>query len=163
MSDLQYSQRIIDQMITAWKSQNKGVDKFFGEYADDVYLKEVAPKRNRAIYLLGHLVAVNDGLLPLFMLGDKLYPELTADFLSAPDNVATQMPTIAELKTKWKELNVKLEEGFSKMSVEDWMGRHTSVTEEDFAKEPHRNKLNVLISRINHQAYHLGQLKLLNA
>jgi len=47
------------------------------------------------------------------------------------------------------------------MSVADWMGRHMSVSEEDFAKEPQRNKFNVLIGRTNHQSYHLGQLNLL--
>lgn len=162
MSDYQYTERIIKQMIAAWAEQNKRVDVFFAEYNEDVYLKEVAPKRNRAIYLLGHLVAVNDGMLPLFNLGDKMFPELTADFLFTPDNVETKMPTVGELKKQWKELNLKLSERFNAMRVEDWMGRHTSVSEDDFTNEPHRNKLNVLISRVNHQAYHLGQLKLMH-
>jgi hypothetical protein len=35
------------------------------------------------------------------------------------------------------------------------------MTEEDFEKEPGRNKLSVLINRTNHMAYHLGQLVLL--
>jgi hypothetical protein len=36
-----------------------------------------------------------------------------------------------------------------------------TVSPEDFAKEPHRNRLNVLISRTNHMANHIGQLLLL--
>jgi hypothetical protein len=44
------------------------------------------------------------------------------------------------------------------MKPQDWLGRHTAVSEEDFQKEKHRNKLNVLISRTNHAGYHLGQL-----
>ena len=34
------------------------------------------------------------------------------------------------------------------------------VSDEDFAREPHRNKLNVLISQTNHLSYHPGQLSL---
>jgi len=36
-----------------------------------------------------------------------------------------------------------------------------AVSDEDFSKEPHRNKLNVIINRTNHMSYHLGQLILL--
>ena len=34
------------------------------------------------------------------------------------------------------------------------------VSEEDFKKEPHRNKLNVMLSRVTHKASHLGQIDL---
>jgi hypothetical protein len=40
----------------------------------------------------------------------------------------------------------------------EWFNRHTVVSEADFEKEPHRNKLNLLINRTNHLSYHLGQL-----
>jgi len=46
------------------------------------------------------------------------------------------------------------------MSVADWLGRHTAVSAEDFANEPLRNKLNVLMGRTIHESYHLGQLNL---
>lgn len=36
--------------------------------------------------------------------------------------------------------------------------KHSAVSEEDFAKEPHRNKLNLLLNRTNHLSYHHGQL-----
>jgi hypothetical protein len=36
----------------------------------------------------------------------------------------------------------------------DWFSRHMLVSPEDFAKEPHRNKLNVIINRTNHMANH---------
>jgi hypothetical protein len=44
------------------------------------------------------------------------------------------------------------------LSTEDWLSRHTAVSEEDFAKEPHRNKLNILVSRTTHLAGHTGQM-----
>jgi hypothetical protein len=49
------------------------------------------------------------------------------------------------------------------MDSKTWFERHTSVSEEDFLKEPHRNKLNVLLNRTNHQSYHFGQMILLQA
>ncbi len=124
-------------------------------------MKEVAPGRSRAIYILGHLVAVNDSLLPMFGLGDKLFPELEPIFIRTPDRSLADIPTIAELKQKWEQVNTALSAHFASMSVTDWMDRHMSVTPEDFAKEPTRNKFNVLVSRTIHQGYHMGQLNLM--
>ena len=44
------------------------------------------------------------------------------------------------------------------MQPEDWFTKHSAISAEDFAKEPHRNKLNILINRTVHQGYHMGQL-----
>jgi hypothetical protein len=43
------------------------------------------------------------------------------------------------------------------MSSNDWAHRHSAVSEEDFAKDPSRNRFAVLLSRTNHLSYHLGQ------
>ena len=67
-------------------------------------------------------------------------------------------PSVEELKKYWKEVNAVLYEHISKMTTGDWFTRHSAVSEEDFSKEPHRNKLNIIINRTNHQSYHLGQL-----
>lgn len=44
------------------------------------------------------------------------------------------------------------------MKAEDWFMRHTAISEENFASEPHRNKLNIVMNRTSHLSYHLGQL-----
>lgn len=154
--------QIIQQILTAWHSQNKTVTDLVNKLSDEVLMQPVAPGRNRGIYLLGHLVAVNDGLLSIFGLGDKLYPELEKTFLAEADNPAADMPSVSELKQYWENVNTTLTNHFNKMNANDWLGRHTRVSEEDFAKEPMRNKLNVLINRTNHQSYHAGQLAFLN-
>jgi hypothetical protein len=46
----------------------------------------------------------------------------------------------------------------SKMTSEEWFKKHNSVSAEDFAKEPHQNKLNIVINRTNHLAAHCGKL-----
>jgi hypothetical protein len=43
------------------------------------------------------------------------------------------------------------------MSGSDWVQRHSAVSEEDFAKDPSRNRFAVLLSRTNDLSYHLGQ------
>jgi hypothetical protein len=156
-----YTEQIVKQVIDTWTNRNKVFTDFFNKYKDEAYLNEIAPGRNRAIYLLGHLIASNDGMIPLFGLGERLFPELEM-FSGNPDRSFEINVSVEELKTKWAALNTSLTTHFAKMSVADWMGKHTAVSSEDFVKEPHRNKLNVLLSRTNHQSYHLGQLNLLS-
>ncbi len=152
--------QVIQQAVSLWASRNAAVTGFFNKYNDTAYLNEIAPGRNRAVYLLGHLIASNDNMLPLFGFGPRLFPELEAIF-NSPDRTVENIPSLAELKQKWETLNTALTAHFNALTAQGWLGRHTAVSEEDFAKEPHRNKLNVLLSRTNHQSYHLGQLNLL--
>jgi hypothetical protein len=154
-------EQTIQLIVNMWTSRNTAVTGFFNKYENEsVYLNEVAPGRNRALYLLGHLIATNDSMLPLLGLGEKLFPELE-EFSSSPDKSFTINQSISELKKQWDTINATLTDHFSKFSAENWLERHTAVSPEDFEKEPHRNKLNVLIGRTNHQSYHLGQLNLL--
>lgn len=155
-----FTEQVIQQAISLWATRNTLVNNFFNKYKDEDYLAEVAPGRNRAIYLLGHLIATNDGMLPLFGLGNRLFPELEA-FSGNPDRSFELNHSIEELKERWNTLNATLSDHFNNMSVAEWMDRHTAVSAEDFAKEPQRNKLNVLLGRTNHQSYHAGQLNLL--
>jgi hypothetical protein len=54
-------------------------------------------------------------------------------------------------------VNGKLRAGFATLSPADWLQKHASVSEEDFAKEPLRNRFAILLTRTNHLSYHLGQ------
>ena len=118
----------------------------------------MAPGRNRAIYLIGHLAAVADAMLPLLGLGDKLYPHLEEPFLKNPDRHIADTPGIEELKYNWENVNAKLAAHFNEMTAENWLEKHTAVTDEDFATDTTRNKLNVLLSRTTHTGFHMGQL-----
>ncbi len=151
----------IIQVIKSWVAQNTAITDIFTKYDDDFYFKEVAPGRNRAVYLLGHLIAMNDFLLPMLGLGDKLYPELEEPFVTKPDRAAAKIPSIQTLREYWDVLNQTLAGHFDKMTQADWFSRHTKVSEEDFQKDPLRNKLNVLLGRIGHMNYHRGQLAFL--
>ena len=155
------SEQIISLILTTWNSQNKRLDQMLASYSEAQWYAEIAPARNRGIYLLGHLTAVNDALLPLLGLEERMYPELEAPFLKNPDSATAEYPSISDLKSKWEAVNEALNRHFATLSVEEWLSRHTAVSEEDFEREPHRNKLNVILGRTAHQSYHLGQLALL--
>ena len=152
------SEIFIQMVVSAWQAHNKKLDDLITKLSDEEWNAETAPGRNRGIYLLGHLTAVNDGMIPILGFGESLYPELATVFLFEADKSGKEMPTIHELKSYWHKVNLNLDAYIAKMQPAEWFTRHTKVSEEDFAKEPHRNKLNILITRTNHQAYHLGQL-----
>jgi len=151
----------IKMVIDAWHTQVKQTDDLFNSLSDDQLFGEIAPGKNRGIYLLGHLTAVHDRMLPLLGFGDQRYPTLYKIFLESADKTVVDIPSAEDLRNYWKETNNLLSEHFSKLSATEWFERHNAVSETEFAKEPHRNKLNLVINRTNHLANHLGQLLLL--
>lgn len=152
---------LVKMTLTAWDTQNGYLNKLINSLSDEQLSKEIAPGRNTGTYLLGHLISVSDAMLPILGFGDRLFPELDNVFIKNPDKSGLAMPTVADLKENLKAVNGKLESHFQVASVDEWLVPHTAVSAEDFAKEPHRNKLNVVINRTNHMANHIGQMLLL--
>ena len=151
----------IQQLQNQFFNQVKNISNFFSKYEDDVYLGEVSPGRNRAIYLLGHLVSTHDSMMPLLGFGQKSFPEYEAFFTTSPDRSFEKIPSLGELKDAWEKVNKTLAAHFSQLKPEDWLLPHTRVSDADFAIDPLRNKLSILISRTGHISYHSGQLTFL--
>jgi hypothetical protein len=154
-------QLFVKMALHAWDVQISRTDKMIKSLTDEQLLQEVSPGRNRVVYLLGHLIAVNDGILKILGLGDRLYPHLDEAFLTNPDRSGKPTPSVKELREAWDRSNQTLTEAFKKLTPAEWFQKHASISEEDFAKEPHRNKLSVLLNRTSHVAYHLGQIVLI--
>lgn len=152
---------LVKMTIAAWDTQNNYFTKLIDTIGEEQLQKEIAPGKNTGVYLLGHLVAVSDAMLPLLGWGDKLFPELEEVFIKHPDKATAVKPPVAELKEKLHAVNTKQSAHFHTATIDQWLDRHMAVAPEDFANEPHRNRLNVLISRTNHLANHIGQLLLL--
>lgn len=146
--------------LHAWSMQITRADKVFAGRTDAELQQTVAPGKNRLVYLWGHLIAVHDAMLPLLGLGPRLHPELDAPFLEEADNIAAPSPSAATLAAQWAEVHAALQAGFDRMSAADWTARHTAMSDDDFAANPLRNRLAVLLSRTGHIAYHLGQCAL---
>jgi DinB superfamily len=148
---------VVRTAVQAWKLNVDRADKLFSGLSEQQLLTEVAPGRNRLVYLWGHLIAVHDGMLPLLDLGPRLHPDLDAPFLAGTDKAITEIPSAADLKPRWDEVNARLMAGFSAFTAADWTQKHTVVSDADFAANPLRNRLSILLSRTSHIAYHLGQ------
>jgi uncharacterized damage-inducible protein DinB len=157
-STINQQQLFIKIALSSWDTYINRADKLFASLSDEQLQVETAPGRNSGVYLLGHLTAVHDALLPLLGLGEMLYPQLQDPFLNNPEKSSLAKPSIQELRTYWAEVNKNLSQHFNQFTQEDWLQKHKAVSPEDFEKEPHRNKLNVLVNRTNHVSYHLGQL-----
>src|SRR5712692_8928779 len=132
---------LIDSALRGWKSNVERADKLFEALSPGQLEQEVAPGKNRLIYLWGHLAAVNDALLPLLRIGERLHPEFDGMFISNPDKSVELTVSAQSLKTAWQEINQKLWDGFSQFSASDWAQRHTAVSEEDSDAAPARNPL----------------------
>lgn len=160
MENLQSTQ-IIKQVVNFWLAQNELINNLLAKHSYETYRKEVAPSRNSGTFLLGHLIAINDGMIPLLGLGDKLFPDL-APLAAGPESAISLKLDYEQLRKYWNSLNDFLENKFKAMSVSEWLEKHSAVSAADFEKEPLRNKLSILISRAGHESYHRGQLIFLN-
>jgi hypothetical protein len=136
---------LITQVISAWQLQNRRVNNIINKLSAAEFYQETAPGRNSGIYLLGHLVAVNDTMLPLFGFRERLYPELDELFVHTPDKSGQVFPAPWILKGYWNHLNEILADHFAALAPDQWHTSHTAM----------------LIGRTIHQAHHTGQLTFL--
>src|ERR1700730_10684968 len=72
-------------VLRAWTTNLDRANSFFTALTEVQLLQEVAPGKNRLIYLWGHLAAVNDAMLPLLGIGPRLHPELDPLYLTTTD------------------------------------------------------------------------------
>lgn len=148
----------IKMVLSNWELQISRMNSLLDKLSDEELSSPTGTDRNTGVYLLGHLAVVSDGMFTVLGLGERLKPELEQVFLRNPENSGIEKPSIDELKAYWHDVNTLLAQKIEQMPADEWFNRHTAVSAEDFAKEPHRNKLNIVINRTGHLAYHLGQL-----
>lgn len=154
----QQTELIVKMNLISWQMQNKSFAELIDKLTDEQLLKETAPGRNTGIYLLGHITAVSGDMFKILGLGESMFTEYVEIFIISPDKSGKIFPAVADLKAAYHKVTNELNSQFSKLSSEDWFSKHTAVSDEAFAKEPHRNKLNVLINRTTHISYHVGQM-----
>lgn len=156
------NQTLVKIVLDRWNASVKNFDELLDKLSDEQLQKEVSSDRNRGIYILGHIVAVHDNMLPLLNFGEKKYSDLNKRFIDEADKSSEHLPSAKELRVIWKEQVEEMQKKFETLKTEDWLEKHSSVSAEDFAKEPHRNKLNIVLTRTTHLAYHTGQMVFLN-
>src|SRR5580704_13297228 len=87
--------------LKQWKTQIDRADKLFGALSSEEVLREIAPGKNRLLYLWGHLTAVHDAMLPLLRLRERLHPEFDVAFVSSPDRSRADIPSPEQVRAAW--------------------------------------------------------------
>lgn len=146
--------------LLQWSTYNKRMEKVMETISTEDLNTPIVAAGNSPSWLLGHLVDTDDRLLELFGIRERLFPELSTIYHHERGTNQTGHLTREELTKKWKAIRTELDRAFDTWGEREWLGRHTAVSEDDFAKEPHRNKLNVMLSRVSHKASHLGQISM---
>ena len=149
---------MIKMVVSYWQVVNNRVSDLFNKLSDEELSAETAPGRNTGVYLLGHLTAVHDAMFPILGFGEQQHADLYELFVKNPDKSGLERPSIASLREHWNKVTAELQHHIDATKPDDWFAKHNSVSVEDFAKEPQRNKLNIIINRTNHLSTHLGQL-----
>ena len=150
----------VTSVVASWKQIVNRLDERLVPLNDEQLQKQVAPNKNRLFYLLGHLTAVHDRMLPLLGIGDRLHPELDDAYITNADKTIADPLSAADLKKAWSEVTAAVTSGVEKFSADDWLKKHTAVSDEDFIQNPNRNRLAVFLSRTNHASFHTGQMAL---
>lgn len=148
-------------VLNSWKLVIGRFSAAIEPLTDEQLHRQVAPGKNRLLYLVGHLTAIHDRMFPLLGIGERMHPELDKVYIENPDRALADPLSAAQLKNAWTEVNARLTAEFEKFTPAQWIEKHTAVSEEDFAKEPTRNRLAVVIGRTNHAGFHTGQAALL--
>ena len=70
---------LIQTAISSWEQVINRVGTLCLSCSEEQLLVEVAPGKNRILYLWGHLTAVNDAMFSVLRLGERLHPELAGN------------------------------------------------------------------------------------
>jgi hypothetical protein len=150
----------LDICLIQWEASNRSMQKVLDTISEENFRQPIIPGGNSPSWLLGHLADTDDALLELLGIRGRMFPELAKIYNHERGTNQSGHLTKQELTSKWKAILAVLDATFKSMSESEWHGRHAAVSEEDFKKQPHRNKLNVMLSRVTHKASHLGQIAL---
>ena len=151
---------LVTTLVSSWKQIVNRLNERFLPLDEEQLAKQVAPNKNRLFYLLGHLTAVHDRMLPLLGIGERLHPELDKAYITHPDRTIADPLSASDLKQAWSAVNAAITSGVEKFSLDNWLKKHTAVSDDDFLKDPTRNRLAVFLSRTNHASFHTGQIAL---
>lgn len=121
------NETFIKMILDRWSGSIDNFNKHLNGITDKQLLREVAPGKNRGIYLLGHLIAVHDDMLVLMDIGEKAYPELQEPFLKQPDKAIADIPSAATLRTYWAEQCEQMKQKFEQLPLAAWFEKHTAV------------------------------------
>ncbi|OYQ36724.1 hypothetical protein CHU92_09355 [Flavobacterium cyanobacteriorum] len=145
----------IKMILSQWQLAIQRLSATVDELTNEQLKKQVANDRNTGVWILTHLIIVNENILKVTGFGEPKHEALAEQLANG------KQPDTNELRTTWNETNERINAIIANVSNEKWLQKHTSVSEEDFEKDTTRNNLMIVFSRLLHMMYHAGQLGLL--
>jgi len=157
----QYKNELLKRIaLQHWAATNLKIERAIESISEARYSAELAPGRSTPAWIFCHLLQVNDNMFPILGFGANLYPELH-DVMNSKEIAPHTAFELDELRQMWIHIGSKLLEHFNGMTGDQWLEKHSNISEDDFKKEPHRNKVNVVLHRLIHMSHHAGQLALI--
>ena len=147
-------------VLNQWNSYTKKGLQLLETLSELQFNTEIEKGANTPSWIFGHLAETHDALFPLLEIRPLLYPEMKEMYVHNHATPSQDPFTKERLTEVWKEIHTRLDNSIRGFSAEQWFERHTAVSQEEFVKEPHRNKINIILSRTTHMAHHLGQVSM---
>lgn len=94
----------ITTVLKNWDLQVTRGKALIDSLSEEDIMKEVAPGKNRGIYIVGHLIAYHDLLGEILGYGDRQHPHLQPIFIEAADKSDVILPSYAELKVLYEDV-----------------------------------------------------------
>src|SRR5207245_6749272 len=129
---------LIQTAMSSWEQVIKRVGTLCLSCSEEQLLVEVAPGKNRILYIWGHLTAVNDAMFSVLRLGERLHPELDAIFIAQPDR-SVPLPTSTETAKCREDDHTELLSRFKTLSSKERVDRHANVSPEEIAPNTTRH------------------------
>ncbi len=148
--NINQEQLIVKTALKSWDTTIGRISQLLENLSEEQLTKEIAPDKNRGIYIIGHLLATHDALNEILGIGERARRDLDGAFVQNSDNPKSQAISVSTLKTHWNDVHQNLSNRFQEMPAGAWLQRHEAMTDEDFTTDPARNKLAVLMNRTNH-------------
>ncbi|MCW3108655.1 MAG: hypothetical protein JWQ09_3161, partial [Segetibacter sp.] len=105
---MEHKQVFVQMALQAWNTQINRTGQLFNRMEEEQLLKEIAPGKNRGIYIIGHLIAIHDAVNEILGLGGRAYAGLDAIFVQNPDKAGFDVPSIEMLKQYWDDVHQNL-------------------------------------------------------
>jgi hypothetical protein len=129
-------QLFVKMAVSAWETQTSRATELLESLSDAQLLNEIAPHKNRGIYLLGHLIAIHDAMNDILGLGNRSHVELDKAFVENPDSLGFDMPTVSVLRKYWNDVHAKLNKSIRELAPEEWF-RDTMQLQMRFLQKNH--------------------------
>src|ERR1700730_4714101 len=113
-------QLFVKMTLSAWETQIGRASELLQSLSDEQLLKEIAPNKNRGIYLIGHLIAIHDAMNDILGLGKRSHVELDKTFVQNPDKAGSDLPSVSVLRKYWKDVHQNLGNALKQLAPEEW-------------------------------------------